>query len=188
VECICRDHCSFAKCACCYCKEIKQICERAPTQNDMLYLFGEQLEVTTCFAGYLQTLGVKPGRFEDQLNLWELRTTIVEALEKDSRQHSVFLLDWLGRWQKMNTDGSLTLELSAEHMQKLFRHLLAAGKGGHFFSFCNNAVVEQRRYWHCLECESPGCRNRELGHCDRCGACRRFFSGECESCISDDSD
>lgn len=154
----------------------------------MLYVFGENLEVTTCFADYLEKLRMKPGKFEEKLNLWELRTTIVEALQKDSRQQSPFLLDWLGRWQKMNSDGSLTLELSAEHMQKLFRHLLASGMGGHYFSFCKDEVVEQRRYWHCLDCETPGCRTRDLGHCDRCGVCRRFFSGECEACISDDSD
>jgi hypothetical protein len=156
--------------------------------NDMMYVFGEHLEVTACFSDYLEKLGMKPGTFESRLNLWELRTTIVEAMMSDTRQHSPFLLDWLGKWDKMNSDGSLTLELSAEHMQKLFRHLLAAGMGGHYFSFCHNGVVEQRRYWHCLQCSGSGCRNRELGHCDRCDICRRFFSGECETCISDDSD
>jgi hypothetical protein len=154
----------------------------------MMYVFGERLEVTSCFADYLEELGIKPGKFEDQLNLWELRTTIVEALMKDPRQHSPFLLDWLGRWEKMNSDASLTLEMSAEHMQRLFRHLLASGMGGHYFSFCKKSVVEQRKYWHCLECAEPGCRTRELGHCERCEGCRRFFSGECETCISDDSD
>lgn len=154
----------------------------------MVFLFGERLELTSCFADYLEKLGIKPGRFEDYLNVWELRTTIVEALTKDSRQQSPFLLEWLGRWEKMNSDGSLTLELSAEHMQKLFRHLLASGHGGHYFSFCRNGIVEQRRYWHCLHCAHPGCRTRELDHCDRCDGCRRFFSGECETCISDESD
>jgi hypothetical protein len=154
----------------------------------MMYLFGEQLEITSCFADYLDNLGITPGKFEDRLNLWELRTTIVEALRKDSRQHSPFLLSWLGRWDKMNSDESLTLELSADHMQKLFRHLLASGTGGHYFSFCKSAVVEQRKYWHCLQCPEHGCRKREVGHCDRCNACGRFFSGECEACISDDSD
>jgi hypothetical protein len=154
----------------------------------MMYVFGEHLEVTPCFSDYLEKLGVKPGKFEYDLNLWELRTTIVEAMMSDTRQRSPFLLDWLGKWDKMNSDGSLTLELSAEHMQRLFRHLLAAGMGGHYFSFCHNGVAEQRRYWHCLQCSGSGCRNRELGHCDRCETCRRFFSGECETCISDDSD
>jgi hypothetical protein len=153
-----------------------------------MYLFGEHLEINPCFADYLDKAGIKPGGFEGHLNLWELRTTIVEALMKDTRQRSPFLLDWLGRWQKMNTDGSLTLELSAEHMQKLFRHLLASGMGGHFFSFCQNGVVEERRNWHCQQCAEPGCRKKELGHCDRCEGCRRFFGGECETCISDESD
>ena len=103
-------------------------------------------------------------------------------------QRSPFLLDWLGKWDQMNWDGSLTLELSAQHMQRLFRHLLAAGMGGHYFSFCKNEIVEHRRYWHCSQCSEPGCRNRELGHCDRCDMCRRVFSGDCETCISDDSD
>ena len=154
----------------------------------MLYVFGEQLEVTSCFAEYLSKLGLKPGKFEDKLNLWELRTTIVESLMKDSRPMSMFIRDWLGRWKKMNTDRSLTLDGSAEHMQNLFRYLLAAGVSGHYFSFCKNEVVEQRRFWHCLQCAQPGCRKRELGHCERCDGCRRFFGGECESCISDDSD
>ena len=154
----------------------------------MMFVFGEHLEVTSCFSDYLDKLGVKPGQFEAKLNLWELRTTIVEALTKDYVQHSPFLLDWLGKWEKMNLDGSLTLDASAEHMQKLFRHLLAAGTGGHYFSFCRNGVVEQRRYWHCVQCDEPGCRTREFGHCDRCDGCRRFFNGECESCISDESD
>jgi len=153
-----------------------------------MFVFGERLEVTSCFSDYLDQLGVKPGKFESKLNLWELRTTIVEALTKDYVQHSPFLLDWLGKWEKMNWDGSLTLDASAEHMQKLFRHLLAAGTGGHYFSFCRNGVVEQRRYWHCVQCDEPGCRTREFGHCDRCDGCKRFFNGECEACISDDSD
>ena len=154
----------------------------------MMFLFGERLEVTPCFSDYLDKLGIQPGRFEDRLNPWELRTTIVEALIKDTRQHSPFLLEWLGRWDKMNSDTSLTLESSAEHMQKLFRHLLASGMGGHYFSFCKNGVVEQRRYWHCSQCTTPGCRTRDQGHCDRCEGCGRFFSGECETCISDESD
>jgi hypothetical protein len=154
----------------------------------MMYVFGERLEITSCFADYLHKLGIKPGNFEDKLNLWELRTTIVEALMKDSRLQNIFLLDWLGCWQKMNTDGSLTLDGSAEHMQKLFRYLLVSGMGGYYFSFCKNIVVEQRRYWHCLQCEDSGCRNREMGHCGRCKGCKRFFNGECETCISDDSD
>ena len=167
---------------------MKRTCEKAPTVNDMMYVFGEHLEVTSCFADYLSKLGITRGKFEDKLNLWELRTTIVEALMKDTRLQSPFLLDWLGRWNTMNKDGSLTLERSAYHMQKLFRHLLAAGTGGHYFSFCKSGVVEPRRFWHCLECEEPGCRSRDLGHCERCNGCRRFFSGECETCISDDSD
>lgn len=164
------------------------MCPKAPTLNDIMFVFGERLEVTPCFANYLEKLGIKPGKFEDHLNLWELRATIVEALRKGSRPQSPFLLDWLGRWDKMNSDGSLTLELSAEHMQRLFRHLLASGMGGHYFSFCKNGVVEHRKYWHCLQCAEPGCRNKELNHCDRCVGCTRAFCGECETCISDDSD
>jgi hypothetical protein len=154
----------------------------------MMYVFEERLEITPCFADHLEKQVIKPGKFEEKLNLWDLRTTIVESLMNDTRQQSPFILDWLGRWQKMNTDGSLTLELSAEHMLRLFRHLLAAGIGGHYFSFCKSAVVEKRRHWHCLQCSEPGCRTRDIGHCDRCNGCRRFASGECETCISDESD
>jgi hypothetical protein len=164
------------------------MCIKAPTFNDIIFVFGERLEVTPCFSDYLERLGIKPGGFEDHLNPWELRTKIVDALRKDSGQQSPFLLEWLGRWDRMNTDGSLTLDLSAEHMQKLFRHLLAAGMGGHYFSFCKNSVIEQRRYWHCSRCAEPGCRTQDLGHCDRCNACRRYGAGECEVCISDESD
>jgi hypothetical protein len=82
-----------------------------------------------CYWCKSSKLGITSGKFEDKLNLWELRTTIVEALMKDTRLQSPFLLDWLGRWQAMNKDGSLTLEGSAHHMQRLFRHLLAAGTG-----------------------------------------------------------
>jgi hypothetical protein len=153
-----------------------------------MYVFGERLELCACFADYLEKQGIRPGHFESDLNLWELRTIIVEALMKDTRQRSHFLLDWLGRWHKMNSDRSLTLEWSAEHMQKLFRHLLAPGMGGHYFSFCKTGIVEQWKHWHCLQCSEPGCRNRDLGHCERCDGCRRFFSGECETCISDESD
>lgn len=188
MECQCQRQCSFATCLCYWCKNLKRTCTKAPTANDMMYLFGEHLQVTTCFADYLCKLGIRPGKFEDNLNLWELRTTIVESLTKDTRLHSPFLREWLARWQAMNRDGSLTLEGSAHHMQKLFRHLLSSGSGGHYYSFCRNAVVEQRKSWHCLKCEEPGCRSRDLGHCERCNECRRFFSGECESCVSDESD
>lgn len=164
------------------------MCIKAPTLNDIIFVFGEALEVTPCFSDYLERLGIKPGGFEDHLNPWELRTKIVDALRKDSGQQSPFLLEWLGRWDRMNTDGTLTLDLSAEHMQKLFRHLLAAGMGGHYFSFCKNSVIEQRRYWHCSRCAEPGCRAQDLGHCDRCNTCRRYGAGECEVCISDESD
>ena len=188
IECVCQLRCSFAKCQCHQCKSLKKTCVKAPTVKDIMYLFGERLEVTPCFSDHLERLGLQPGQFQNRLNLWQLRTTIVEALQKDLGPQSPFLLQWLRRWDEMNQDGSLTMDGSAEHMQLLFRHLLATGMGGHYFSFCQNRANEQRRYWHCVQCPEPGCRTQELGHCDQCKGCRRYGAGECEFCISDESD